>query len=258
MKNIYFASDFHLGIPGTLSSSEREKKIIRWLDFIADSSKEIFLVGDLFDFWFDYKHVVPRGFTRLLGKIAELSDLGIPIHIFKGNHDLWLKDYFENELGVHLYSKPIEREWGGKSFLIGHGDGLGPGDYGYKWMKKIFTNPVAIKLFSWIHPDLGIPLASFFSSTSRASQSGDAEQFLGPDKEWLIQYSERKLLSKEYDYFIFGHRHLPIFYPLSNQKSIYINLGEWLNQCTYAIFDGEKIQLKAFETENSGIVRLGH
>lgn len=256
MKNIYFASDFHLGIPGSLSSFERERKIIRWLDIIADSSEEIFLVGDLFDFWFDYKHVAPRGFTRLLGKIAELSDGGIPIHIFKGNHDLWLKNYFENELGVNIYSNPIERVWGGKSFLIGHGDGLGPGDFGYKWMKKIFTNPAAIKLFSWIHPDLGIPLASFFSGTSRASQSSETKQFLGPEKEWLIQYSEKKLLSKEYDYFIFGHRHLPIFYFLSNKKSIYINLGEWLQQCTYAIFDGEKIELKAFENENPRIVRM--
>lgn len=254
MKKIYFASDFHLGIPGKLSSSERERKIVRWLDFIADTAEEIFLVGDLFDFWFDYKYAAPQGFVRLLGKIAELTDQGIPIHIFKGNHDLWMKNYLKNELGVRIYSKPIEREWNGKLFLIGHGDGLGPGDYGYKWMKKIFTNPLAKNLYSWLHPDLGIPLAYYFSGTSRASQSKIPDQFLGPQKEWLIQYSEKKLLSKNYDYFIFGHRHIPIFFRLSNQKSIYINLGEWLNQCTYAVLDQGQIELKSYENDNAIII----
>jgi UDP-2,3-diacylglucosamine hydrolase len=254
MKKIYFASDFHLGIPALLPSIEREKKIVRWLNSIADSAEEIFLVGDIFDFWFDYQKAVPKGFIRLLGTLAQLSDAGIPIHLFKGNHDLWMKDYFSNELGVFVHTNPIFREWDDKKFLIGHGDGLGPGDLGYKWMKKIFTNPIAQKLFNWLHPDIGITLAHHLSGTSRNAQSKKKDDFLGAEKEWLIHYCEKKLTQKEIDYFIFGHRHLPIYYQLSNKKSVYINLGEWMNQCTYAEFDGIHLKIQAFENKKPEII----
>ncbi len=155
-KKIYFNSDYHLGVPNTQETNEREKRIVRWLDSIKHDAEEIYLLGDLFDFWFEYKHVVPKGFIRLLGKIAELTDSGIKVHVFVGNHDLWMQDYLPKELGVNVCRDTIEREINGKSFFIHHGDGKGPGDYGFKLMKKVFTNSFFQFLFKWMHPDIGI------------------------------------------------------------------------------------------------------
>jgi UDP-2,3-diacylglucosamine pyrophosphatase LpxH len=167
-KNIYFASDFHLGAPNHESSLIREKSIVSWLDHIKDDAAEIYLVGDLFDFWFEYKRAIPKGFVRLQGKIAELTDKGIPVHIFTGNHDMWIFDYLPKELGVSLFRKPIEREFFGKRYLIGHGDGLGPGDRGYKFLKKVFANKFCQWCFARLHPNFGIWLADKSSKTSRA------------------------------------------------------------------------------------------
>jgi UDP-2,3-diacylglucosamine hydrolase len=245
-KKIYFASDFHLGVDTPHESSiARERRIVSWLDAIAPDAAAIYLVGDLFDFWFEYKTVVPRGYVRLLGKLASLRDAGIPIYCFTGNHDMWMFDYFETELGIPVYRKPIVREHGGKTFFIGHGDGLGPGDRGYKMLKKIFANPVCQWLFARLHPNFGIGLANFWSGRSRLSNPSE-EQFLGNDKEWLLLYANRKWREVKADFFIFGHRHLPLDCLLDNGTSRYINLGEWLNYHTYAVFDGQKLRLETF------------
>lgn len=242
-KKIYFSSDNHLGAPTAAESRPREEKFVAWLDQIKEDAAAIFLLGDLFDFWFEYKHVVPKGFVRVLGKLAEISDSGIPIYFFVGNHDLWMNDYFEKELNIPVYHKPKEFSFNDKVFLVGHGDGLGPGDIGYKRMKKVFTNPFSKWLYRWLHPDLGMPLAQYFSVKNKAISGEEDMQFLGEDKEWLIQYSKRKLEQKHYDFFVFGHRHLPLEIKLK-ENAMYINLGDWINYYTYAEFDGKEIRLR--------------
>lgn len=244
-KKVYFASDNHLGAPTSGESLPREKKFVAWLDGIKHDAAVIFLLGDLFDFWFEYKTVVPKGFTRTLGKLAELSDSGIPIHYFVGNHDLWMNGYFEKELNIPVYHKPRQYTFNNTSFFIGHGDGLGPGDKGYKRMKKLFTNPVAQWFFKWLHPDIGVKLAQYFSVKNKLISGDDDIKFLGEDKEWLVQYAKRKLEQQHYDYFVFGHRHLPMEIHL-NGKSTYVNLGDWITHFTYAVFDGEKLLLEKY------------
>lgn len=251
-KKAYFASDFHLGIAGRLSAKERERQIVRWLDQIKADASVIFLLGDLFEFWFEYKKVVPRGYIRFLGKLAELRDAGIPIYVFTGNHDMWLFDYFPEELGIPILRKSVRLQINDKQLMIGHGDGLGPGDHGYKRLKKIFANPFCQWAFARLHPNFGIRLAWFFSGKSRAAQL-EEQVYLGPEKEWLIQYSERKLSLAATDFFVFGHRHLPIDYTLSNGTSRYINLGEWINNHSYAVFDGTEMSLLFFENEEGKV-----
>ncbi len=250
MKNIYFASDFHLGASSHQQSQEREKRILRWLNSIKNSAKTIYLVGDIFDFWFEYKTVVPKGAVRLLGKLAELRDSGIDIHFFVGNHDIWMFDYFSTEIGITVHHQPLLIELDGQHFFIAHGDGLGPMDYNYKRLKKVFKNKLCQWLFSWLHPDIGIKIARFSSTKSRTAQI-EPEYFLGKDKEWLLQYANRKIKElPQINYFVFGHRHLPLDIKLENQKSRYINLGEWFSYNTYAVFDGQNLALKAFENPN--------
>jgi UDP-2,3-diacylglucosamine hydrolase len=264
MQKTYFASDFHLGIEGRLTSLEREKKIVRWLDSIAPDAAAIYLVGDIFDYWFEYKQVIPKGYTRLLGKLAELRDAQIPIYFFTGNHDMWMFHYFEDELGIPIYRKPIVREIQGKTFFIGHGDGLGPDDYGYKFIKSVFNHPVNQWLFARLHPNLALGLMRMVSGRSRLRHDKELEkQFFG-EAEWLVRYAERKILTVPADYFIFGHRHMPIDWTLQNQKSRYINLGEWFERCTYAVFDGNDISIQVFENKpvtiykNKSFVMNGH
>ncbi len=247
-KKVYFASDFHLGIDARLTSREREKQIVRWLESIKADAAAIYLVGDVFDFWFEYATVVPKGYIRLLGKLAEIRDAGIPIYFFTGNHDMWMFNYFEEELDIPTYREPIEREILGKTFYIGHGDGLGPGDRGYKLIKRIFSNPLCQWLFARLHPNFGIHLANFWSGKSRGASKGE-NRFLGAEKEWLIAYANSRLDQQHADFFIFGHRHLPIDYMLNNRKSRYINLGDWINYNSYAVFDGENLEIKFFENE---------
>lgn len=245
-KKIYFASDQHFGAPTPSLSKERETHFFQWLKEIEKDASVLFLLGDLFDFWFEYKTVVPKGFIRILGKLAQMADRGISIHYFVGNHDLWMKDYFETELGIAVYHKPKEFTFNKTTFFVGHGDGLGPNDKGYKRMKKLFTNPVAIRLFQALHPDLGMRLGHYFSVKNKLI-SGDKEAiFLGEQNEWLAQYAKRKLEEKHRDYFIFGHRHIPLEIEL-NERSKYINLGDWISYYTFAVFDGSQVQLKEWE-----------
>jgi UDP-2,3-diacylglucosamine hydrolase len=251
-KKSYFASDFHLGVQGRLQSKEREKQVLRWLDFCAQDAEAIYLLGDVFDFWFEYQTVVPKGYVRLLGKLAELRDAGLPIFLFTGNHDMWIFDYFEKELGIPTYRQPVIRQLHGKTFFLGHGDGLGPGDYSYKVLKKMFAHPFNQWLFERIHPNFGIGLAQFWSGKSR-SLYPEAPNFMGHDKEWLVAYANRKLDTVKADFFMFGHRHIPIDYTLKNGQSRYINTGEWLYACSYAVFDGENLEIRFFENDNGQI-----
>ncbi len=241
-KKIYFASDNHLGAPTTAESRPRERRFVQWLDSIKADAGAIFLLGDLFDFWFEYGTVVPKGFVRVLGKLAELRDSGIPIYFFVGNHDLWMDDYFETELGIPVYRSPLPFQCAGKRFLVGHGDGLGPGDKGYKRMKKVFTNPFCKWLFRWLHPDIGVRLAQYLSVKNKLISGDEDVHFLGEDKEWLVQYCKRKLQTTHYDYFLFGHRHLPMTIKVG-ENSTYINTGDWIYYFTFAVFDGKELKL---------------
>jgi UDP-2,3-diacylglucosamine hydrolase len=205
-------------------------------------------MGDIFDFWFEYKKVVPKGYTRLLGTIAQIADSGIPIHFFTGNHDMWSFTYFQEELGVKLYKEAILKEIDGKKFFLGHGDGLGPGDRGYKFIKKVFSNPFCQWLFARLHPNFGIGLANYFSRKSRMANAETDEIFLGENEEWLIQFCKEYLIKNPpVDYFIFGHRHLPLDITL-DKDARYINLGEWVKYNSYAVFNGKNVELKYFET----------
>jgi UDP-2,3-diacylglucosamine hydrolase len=245
-KKIYFLSDFHLGAPDKVTSRKRERTIVRFLDEIKKDAFEIFIVGDLFDFWYEYKSVVPKGYVRILGKLAELTDSGIKIHFFVGNHDMWMNGYFEEELGIDVYHHPKEFHFNNKRFLVGHGDGLGPGDHKYKLLKKVFRNKVSQGMFGALHPQLGIGLANYFSRKSRAATGSTDEKFLGPENEWLIIFCKEQLAKEHYDYFVFGHRHLPIDFKLTDTSN-YVNLGDWIKYNSYAVFDSERLQLRYYE-----------
>jgi len=240
---IYFASDFHLGVPDYESSLEREKKIVRWLDEIKHDATEIYLLGDVFDFWFEYKRAIPKGFVRLQGKIAEITDAGIPVYYFTGNHDMWVFDYLPKELGMKLCRGPIQKQYNSKKLFIGHGDGLGPGDNGYKFLKKVFANKLCQWLFARLHPNFGIWLAGYSSGVSR--EEIENLEFFG-DEEHLVQFCKKTLETEYFDYFIFGHRHIPLDLEVG-KNSRYINLGDWIINFTYAVFDGDKMELKKFE-----------
>ncbi len=240
-KKLYFASDFHLGAPSHAASREREDRVVRWLDSVKTDAAEIFLMGDIFDFWFEYATVIPKGFIRLQGKLAELTDAGIKVTLFKGNHDMWMFNYFQKELGVSIVSDELILERGGKKFFLHHGDGLGPGDAKYKILKKFFRSNFCQWLFARLHPNLGIGIANYWSKKSRVA-NGAKEVFEGEDKEWLVVYAKEMLKNQHFDYFIFGHRHLPLDIRLS-PDSRYVNLGEWMNFNSYAVFDGQDLLL---------------
>lgn len=241
-KKIYFASDQHFGAPTPKESKEREAKFVRWLDEIKADAQVLFLMGDLFDFWHEWNFVVPKGFVRVLGKIAELKDSGIEIYFFVGNHDLWMKGYFQEELGIPVFFEKQYFNINGKMFLLAHGDGLGPGDKGYKRMKKVFTHPLSQWLFKWLHPDWAMRLAIYLSTKNKLISGEEDKQFLGEDKEFLILYAKEKLKTEKIDYFVFGHRHLPMVLEISPTAK-YINLGDWISYFTYGVFNGEEFYL---------------
>ncbi len=245
-KSIYFASDFHLGLDKNGTSRARESRIIAWMDSIIDDAEELYLLGDVFDYWFEYKKVVPKGFVRLLAKLAEFSHRGVPLHIFTGNHDMWMFDYLEEELGATLYRDPILKVLQGRKIYMGHGDGLGPGDHGYKFIKAVFRSKINQWLFARLHPNLGITLMQKFSQKSRESES-ESPSFMGAEKEWLVQFCEEQIKKEAIDYFIFGHRHLPIDYQLTNKKARYLNCGDWITHNSYVVLREGQLELKTFE-----------
>jgi UDP-2,3-diacylglucosamine hydrolase len=243
-KKVYFASDLHLGLPNFEKSLVREKLFVKWLDEIKADASAIYLLGDVFDFWHEWKRSAPQGFTRFLGKLAEISDSGVPIHYFTGNHDIWVYNYLPREIGLIIHRDNFRTEILGKKFFLGHGDGLGPGDPGYKILKLIFTNRVLQWMFKRLHPDFSLWIGQTWSTSRRMIDR--APEFYGVDKEWLIQYSREILEKENFDYFIFGHRHIPGVHSIA-QNTTYINLGDWLKHYTYGVFDGEKFELKKFE-----------
>jgi len=247
---IYFASDFHLGIPDREQSLEREKKLVSWLDMARKDAAEIYLMGDLFDFWFEYRTVVPRGYTRLLGLLAEITDSGIPVHLFRGNHDMWAFSYLQEEVGIKLHRDPEFRAFNGKNFYLAHGDGLGPGDHGYKFIKKVFASPVNQWLFRLIHPDLGISMALFWSRKSRHAalqkEKKEEERNLRLINERIAFHSQELVKQHpELDYLVYGHYHYPVETPIT-EKATQVVLGDWLTHFTYAVFDGKSLSLKEF------------
>lgn len=248
MSKIYFASDMHLGFPRKKESLEREKRVVQWLDSIIDDADELYLLGDVFDFWFEYKHVVPRGFTRFLGKLAEFTDRGIPVHFFTGNHDVWVFDYLPSEIGVKVYRKPIVRVIDGKKFFIGHGDGMGDPNLGFKLLKRIFTSRTLQWLFARIHPNSAVGFGHRWSNHSRYSKGIVAEDF-NPKKEHLIQFIEKHQKQDACDYYIFGHRHMPLIHLVNH--SYYVNLGDWLTHFTFAVWENNSIYLKSYADDGT-------
>ncbi|TAF43460.1 MAG: UDP-2,3-diacylglucosamine diphosphatase [Sphingobacteriales bacterium] len=238
----YFASDFHLGAPTYALSRERETRIVHWLDSLKSDAAEVFLMGDIFDFWFEYKTVIPKGYIRLLGKLAELSDGGTQIYFFKGNHDMWVFDYFKKEFSTIIIDDDIEITRNGKKFFLHHGDGVGKGDKGYKLLKKIFRNKFCQWLFSIVHPNIGVGLANYWSSKSKLAKRNE-KKFEAVELAWISDFNKNQIaLGNSYDFIIMGHRHFPVDVSLQ-QNTRYINLGEWINFNTYAVFDGNELKL---------------
>lgn len=247
---IYFASDFHLGIPDRTTSLVRERRLVQWLEMAAKDAAEIFLMGDLFDFWFEYRTTIPKGYARLLGSLAAITDAGIKVHLFRGNHDMWAFHYLREEINIELHREPEFRDFSGKSFYLAHGDGLGPGDHGYKFIRRVFANRVNQQLFRWIHPDLGIGMALFWSRKSRAAalekEKSSEDRNIRLIGERITVHSQ-EILQKNpgLNFLVYGHYHHPMVTQLS-EGAMQVVLGDWLTHFTYAIFDGDDLRLKTF------------
>lgn len=245
-KKIFFAADFHLGVPDHASSVQRERDIIEWLDAIKDEAHSIYLLGDIFDFWFEYKYTIPKGHVRLLGKLAQLREEGIPITFFTGNHDMWMFDYFPTELDIPVYRGPAVLQVGDRKIMIGHGDGLGPGDRTYKLLKKFFNSKVCQWLFARLHPNLGMTIANRWSRNSRIANNKRQEKFERNEQEFLWVYCAEVQKYDHHDFYVFGHRHLPLYLKVA-ENSTYVNVGEWVHCKTYAVYDGTAVELKEFK-----------
>lgn len=263
-KNLYyFVSDVHLGLDYN-HPREREKQFSSFLLGLPPNTKALFLLGDIFDFWYEYKNVIPRNFTRTLGAMAQLVDRGIEVYFFNGNHDVWTYGYFEGELGIKMREQPFVIELEGKRFCLGHGDGLGKGDFGYKMLKGMFTNRFLQLLFSGIHPRWAFLLGHGWSKHNRLARGCEAErkggakqihnyQFRGEDErivkfanEFQTHFQQQTMCesaAEQIDYFIFGHFHTPTRMPLKAGGEICI-LGEWIHSCVYLVFDGETLTFK--------------
>ena len=244
---LHFASDLHLGAPDSIASRDRERVFLRWLDEVGSQGEALHLVGDLIDFWFEWKHVVPKGAVRLLGRIGELTDGGLEVHWHLGNHDMWTRGYLADELGVQVHADPMDVVYGGRRYLVGHGDGLGPGDRKYKTLKRLFRNPAAQWAFARLHPNLAYALGNGLSRRSRASGAAAEAQYAGPEGEWLFHHCRDVLNREAYDGFIFGHRHLPLDLEVASEDGLrharYLNCGDWLHHRTYVTVDGDGAHL---------------
>jgi UDP-2,3-diacylglucosamine hydrolase len=256
-KKIYFISDLHLGLYPQSKSLEREKFVVSWLDEIKSDAAELYMVGDIFDFWHEYKHVVPKGFTRFLGKLTELCDNGTKIYFFTGNHDIWAYGYFKSEFGAEIYKDHLIKEINGIKFFISHGDGIGPGDYGYKLLRKIFTSRILQWFFSRLHPNFALWIGKSWSKNSRYSKGIVAEEFAGEKKELQILFAKQKLKEEHFDIFIFGHRHIPSDIKIGDHSRV-INLGDWIYSFTYGELDGKEFELKQFRGTGENILRFDY
>jgi len=246
---IYIVSDLHVGAPNWEESLLREKQFVNWLNAVEADLGELILLGDIFDFWFEYKRSVPKGFLRILGKLAELGDKGIPIHLFTGNHDLWYGASLPRQIGLTLHTQPIIREWYGKKFYLAHGDGLGPGDHGYKFMKRLITHPLIKWLYGCMHPDWGIGLAHYVSGLSRKHQDSispySENTFLG-EQEYLLIHSREQLKTRpDLNYFVYGHRHILREVSLGPHSTC-VFLGDWIQYFSYLKIHEEEVQLQTY------------
>jgi UDP-2,3-diacylglucosamine hydrolase len=240
MKKIFFFSDVHLGLHEVQSEREKERRLLSFLDHIQEQAEQLFILGDLFDYWFEYKYVIPRGYHHVLSKLGRIVESGVKVHYLAGNHDFWLKDFFPNDLGIPVYKDPLSTELCGKKFYLHHGDGLAVNDTGYRMLKKILRNPVSIFLFSLVHPDLTAPIARGSSRTSR--------QYTGTkdygETDGMIRFATEKI-HQGFDFVIMGHRHKPLEQQINGGK--YINLGDWITNATYGEFDGTRCELKSWK-----------
>jgi UDP-2,3-diacylglucosamine hydrolase len=241
-KNIYFTSDFHLGLPTGSPPLVREKKVVSWLNSVAGDAKEIYLLGDIFDFWWEYKLVIPRGFTRFLGTVSSITDSGIAVHFFTGNHDLWAGDYLSRECGMIVHTSPYTTLLDGKKFHLAHGEGLGSKSTGYKILLSVFRNKPLQVMYSALHPSIGIGIGHRWSLNSRLGK-GITKEFLGEKNEDLIRYARSVLENEKIDYFIFGHRHLAMSYTLQSETQI-LFLGDWIKNGSYAVWDGNTLDFR--------------
>ncbi len=244
---VYFISDLHLGRTGRLTSKAREQIFIDWLKQISQDAEALYIIGDLFDFWFEYKRVVPKGFVRSLGALAALRDAGLPIYFIVGNHDMWMNTYFETELGIPTTDGLMHVTHYGFQLELGHGDGLGPGDYTYKMLKKFFRSPLCKWAFHRLHPNVGVGIAHAWSGNSREKKPAP-DYYLGDKEEWLVQYClKANSAQPDINYYVFGHRHLPIDFALPHNNARYINIGDWLEHQTYGRLDAQGMQVLSYQ-----------
>ncbi len=243
-KKIYFVSDVHLGAPSLKDNHERERKFVSWLNQVGQDASEIFLMGDIFDYWFEYKKVVPRGHIRVLGKLAELTDSGIPVHFFTGNHDIWIFDYLPTEIGLIVHHDPQTFNLLGKKFFLAHGDGLDPYDKGYIFLKKIFKSRVLQWFYARLHPNFAVTVAQKWSKNSRLSKKDYSDTF-DATNEGMFQFATSILEKEHFDYFVFGHRHRLVNIPIKG-NSRFVLLGDWIKTFSYGVFDGTDFELKIF------------
>ena len=253
-QNIYFASDLHLGMVPLDNSLHREKLFVQWLDEISKDAKELWLLGDIFDFWFEYKKVVPRGFTRFLGKLATLNDSGVEVHLITGNHDIWVFDYLQKETGLEIHRETVLRSWNNHQFHLGHGDGLHGGDHAYRLLQSTFKNRALQWLYARIHPNGSTTFAQWWSRKSRM-KPGSFEEFKTVDDEHQVQFAREQLaLEPETEFFIFGHRHIPFDIRISETSRV-ICLGDWIGNFTYGVFDGTEFHLKKYIQDQGYIIK---
>lgn len=245
----YFFSDAHLGLDAKVSSKEREKRLVKQLKTAAQDASVIYLLGDMFDIWYEYKYAVPKGYVRLLGTLAELCDAGLEIHYFTGNHDMWITDYLSKEIGLRVSEVHRHENIFGTHFYIGHGHGIGKADAKYaRALKYIFRNPVLRFAYDWLHPDIGLWLANKLSRQKRYLEGFTADPYYGDDKEFSAQFvTEVKELPefKDTRYFVFGHRHILVNKPITEDKTLVV-LGNWIDEFSYGVFDGEQFTLERY------------
>ena len=248
---IYFVADAHLGSLAYNDKLNSEKKLVRWMDSIKADCEALYLLGDMIDFWFEHKLVVPKGYARFFGKIAEFTDSGIPVYWFTGNHDIWLFNYVQKELGVIVYNDALEIVLHGKKFYMAHGDGLGDPSLQFRILRKIFHNRFCEILFGTLHPRLSIGFGLAWAKRSRLKREKEPEVYLGEDNEYLIQFAKAhavKSRENAADFYVFGHRHILLDLMISSKSRVII-LGDWIHHFSYGEFDGKDFRLKIFEKE---------
>lgn len=248
MKNVYFLSDAHLGSLALDHRRTQERRLVRFLDSIKEKAAAVYLLGDMFDFWDEYKYVVPKGYTRFLGKLSELTDRGVEVHFFTGNHDLWTYGYLEQECGVIVHRKPETTEIYGKVFFLAHGDGLGDPDKRFKFLRRLFHNRTCQRLLNAIHPRWGMALGLNWAKHSRLKRANGKElPYMGEDREFLVLFTKEYMKTHQnVDYFIYGHRHIELDIMLERKVRVMI-LGDWIWQFTYVVFDGEHMFMEQYE-----------